>query len=204
MSDLEGDRLLHAVAVRIVVRYLQKNGLVDVRANAAASPSSAPDTADVTYMTPTGRRGIQVRPDPYVGGDPQKVSDRSRSFYRADAGVFAFETVATNRQPGWLFSSVADELYYYCLAIDQTSAEVEVLNRESDETFFKTLHVDRDELFVIPFTPLRAWVEPRQESFATRPVVRDGGAAWYRLVPRGDVLANVPGARSVGGVFASL
>ena len=96
------------------------------------------------------------------------------------------ETSNSSRQPGWLFSSAADDLYYYYLAIDQSEAEVATLFKESDEMFFATLKVAVDELHVVPLAALRAWFEPRQESYPTRPVVRDGAAAWYRLVPRDD------------------
>ena len=204
MSDLQGAKLLHAVAERIIEKYLQLNGRVDVRVNDEAALAARADKVDITYMTASGRHAIKVKSDPYIGSDPVKASDRSRSFYRPDGDAYALETMEPNRQPGWLFASAADELYYYYLAIDQTEAEVEALFREPDAIFFSTLHVAKDDLHILPLQELRAWFAPRQESYPTRPVVRDGGAAWYRLVPREDVESGVPRMQAIGSIFGAV
>jgi hypothetical protein len=204
VSELRGTKLLHAVAVRIIVTYLQLNGRVDVRANDESAIAARGDKVDITYMTPSGKHSIKVKSDPYIGDDPSKASDRMRSFYRSDAKAYALETVGANRQPGWLFSSAADDLYYYYLAIDQTEDEVETLFREPDPVFFSTLRVAKDDLHIIPLAELRAWLEPRQDSYPTRPVVRDGEAAWYRLVPRDDLMSGVPGIQAIGSVFGAV
>ena len=204
MSDLQGTQLLHAVAVRIIEKYLQLNGRVDVRSNDESALAARADKVDITYMTPSGRHGIKVKSDPYIGSDPGKSADRSRSFYRPDGNAYALETVGSNRQPGWLFASTAEELYYYYLAIDQTEDEVAALFREPDAIFFPTLRVAKDDLHILPLVELRAWFEPRQESYPTRPVVRDGAAAWYRLVPREDVASGVPGMQAIGSSFGAV
>ncbi len=204
MSDLEGTQLLHAVAERIVAGYLRQTGHVDVRASDEGSIRARADHVDLSYMTPSGRRTIKLKSDPYIGSDAAKASDRTRSFYRNDAKAYALETIAATRQPGWLFSSAADDLYYYYLAIDQTEAEVAELHRQPDPVLFATLRVMVDELYILPFAELREWFEPRQEAYPTRPVVQQGGASWYRLVPRSDVAAGVPGMRSVGSIAGVL
>jgi hypothetical protein len=204
VSDSQGAQLLHAVAERIIERYLQLNGRVDVRVNDESALAARADKVDITYMTASGRHAIKVKSDPYIGSDPAKASDRSRSFYRPDASAYALETVASNRQPGWLFASAADELYYYYVAIDQTEDEVAALFRESDPIFFSTLRVAKDDLHILPLKELRAWFEPRQESYPTRPVVREGAAAWYRLVPREDVASGVSGMQAIGSIFGAV
>jgi hypothetical protein len=204
VAQLEGTQLLHAVAERIIAEYLRRDGRMDVRVNRESGLAARADKVDISFITPSGAHGIKVKSDPYIGNDPGKAADRARSFYRTDAKAYALETVASTRQPGWLFSSAADDLYYYYLAIEQTEAEVATLFKEPDEMFFATLAVAIDELHVLPMGALRAWFEPRQESYPTRPVVRDGAAAWYRLVPRADVLAGVPGVQVIGSVFGGL
>lgn len=204
MSALGGSRLLHAVAERVIARYLEHSGLTDVRANDESALGARADKVDITYTTSSGPRGIKVKSDPYIGPDPAKTADRSRSFYRPDDKVYAFETIATTRAPGWVFSSAADDLFYYYLAIDQPEAEVGLLFAEADDVFFSSLRVAADDLHILPFADLRAWFEPRQGSYPTRPVVRDGGAAWYRLVPQADVATGVRGLQRIGAVFASL
>ncbi len=203
MTDLGGNQLLHAVAQRIVTRYLEKSGQPDVRSNDESTMEARADKVDITYAGATGRRGIKLKSDPYIGTDATKAADRSRSFYRPDARVYAFETVATTRAPGWVFSSAAEDLFYYYLAIDQPESEVSQLFREPDPVFFSDLVVAADELHVMPFAELRAWFAPRQESYPTRPVLRDGGAAWYRLVPRADAAAGVASLKVVGPIFAA-
>ncbi len=204
MTDPQGTELLHAVAERIIARYLQLNGRVDVRVNDESTLAARADKVDITHVTASGRQAIKVKSDPYIGSDAVKASDRSRSFYRADARAYALETVTSARQPGWLFSSAAGELYYYYLAIDQTEAEVAALFREPDPVFFSTLKVAIDDLDVLPFAELREWFEPRQESYPTRPVVRGGAASWYRLVPRDDVAAGVKGMQAIGSIFGAV
>ena len=49
MSDLEGARLLHAVVVRIIARYLQSSGHVDVRVS--SSPGRRPVAITSTSRT---------------------------------------------------------------------------------------------------------------------------------------------------------
>jgi hypothetical protein len=204
MRELEGAQLLHAVAERIIGAYLRRDGQSEVRLNEESGLTARADRVDMTYATQTGVRAIKVKSDPYIGADPQKASDRSRSFYRPDAQVYALETIAETRQPGWLYASQADDLYYYYLAIDQTEQEVGSLFAQGDETFFTALSVAADELHILPLAGLRAWFEPRQESYPTRPVVRGGAAAWYRLVPRTDVLAGVDGVQIIGSIFGAL
>ncbi len=66
---------------------------------------------------------------------------------------------------------------------------------EPDEVFFSEIAVERDELLILPMDQIRAWFEEHHQDYAPRPVMHDGVASWYRLVPRADVekaLGRIP------------
>lgn len=149
---------------------------------------------------------IKVKPDPYFGTDPRVIADHSRTFYRADAAVYAFEAVANSatRQPGWVFESSAEELFYYYVALRQPEADVAALVSEPDEVFFRELEVERDELVILPMERTRVWFESAYEQYTPRPVMVGGASAWYRLVPRQDLEQAVSGIRRVGPVFSGI
>jgi hypothetical protein len=197
--------LLQGVSERIVARYLEVVGKVDV-AVVSGFESQGGRGIDVTYAWEGVRRKLKVKPDPYFGLDAAKVHDRSLVFYREDAGCYAFEAVANSatRQPGWIIESDADDLYYYYLALSQAEDEVRALLGEPDEVFFSELRVERDDLCILPMKGTREWFEREFENYAPRPVVLGGVSAWYRLVPRGDLEASVAGIRNVGPIFAPL
>ena len=72
---------------------------------------------------------IKVKADAYFGTDPRKIADQGLTFYRAPVSAYAFETIShhVTRDPGWMFNSLADELYYYFLVLGQTEEEVAAL-----------------------------------------------------------------------------
>jgi hypothetical protein len=203
--SLTSSRLLQDVANRIIARWLVQKGRADVRV-ASGQQSSGGRTVHVTYAWQGGEHRIMVKPDTYFGVDPSKTRDRSLSFYREDASLFAFEAVANaaTREPGWVFESPADEIYYYYLVIAQTEDEIRALMGEPDEVFFSELAVDRDELVVIPMAAVRRWFEANYERFTSRPVITGGASAWYRLVPRADLEGAVPEITVIGRVFRTL
>ena len=84
-------------------------------------------------------------------------------------------------------ASEAQDLYYYYLALGQTQDEVRALLSEPDEVFFSEIAVERDELLILPMDKVRAWFEDHHQDYSPRPVMHDGVASWYRLVPRADV-----------------
>jgi len=149
---------------------------------------------------------IRGRPARSFGTDPSKVRDRARVFYRANAESYAFEAVANAamRTPGWIFSSPADDIYYYRLALTQQEDEIQALSAEPDEVFFSELAIERDELQIIPLKVAREWFESHFEEYTPRPVMLGGAAAWYRLVPRKDIEQSVSGIVTVGSVFRSV
>ncbi|MEN6369909.1 MAG: hypothetical protein ABFD77_09500 [Thermotogota bacterium] len=149
---------------------------------------------------------MKVKADAYFGTDPEKIARRDLPYYRAETSSCGFETMADTftRQPGWVQRSVADELFYYFVAIGQPEEEVAALMDEPDRIFFSELDVERDDLRVLPMTALRAWFEVAGERFIPRPVLSEGRSAWYRIIPVAEVEKGVVGTRSIGRVFASL
>jgi len=200
MPPVTGALLLQQVAQRIVAAYLKKAGYADVRVMADGSPGSG---VDIVYSL-SGRRGrIKVKPDSYFGTDPAKVYDRDLVFYRPDAGHYAFESISNNmtREPGWMFNSDADDLYYYYLALTQPEDEVAALLGEPDEVFFSELKVERDELHILPMRQTQHWFEEHFEDYTPRPVTVGDHSAWYRLIPRSDIEGSLPGIRMIGPIF---
>jgi hypothetical protein len=197
---------LQAVAERIIARDLLRGVTsdVDIVSDARAHAGRG---VDMNYEAAPGvRRAVKVKADPYFGTDSGMIGDRSLSFYRADTGSFAFESLAdaATREPGWMVESQADDLYYYFLALPQKEDEVCALLRESDDSFFSQIRVERDDLVVLPMAATRRWFAEHADNYPPRPVSLGERSAWYRLVPRPDVQREVPGVRIVGPVFAGL
>lgn len=202
--SVTGMLLLQDAAERILVSWMTAQGRLDARTT--DHMESLGRGVDITYAWQGGQHRIKVKPDPYFGTDSAKINDRSLPFYRAEASAFAFEAVANaaTREPGWMFDSSAVDLYYYFLALPQTEDEVRALMGEPDEVFFSELVVERDELVVLPMRGTRLWFEANFERYTPRPVMVGGASAWYRLVPRADIIGSVAGINSVGPVFASV
>lgn len=196
---------LDKVAQRVVARYLTGLGRSDVHVGSAFE-SLGGRGIDVTYPWRGRQHGIKVKSDPYFGTDAGKIADRALPYYRADTAHYAFEAVANSatREPGWVFDSAADDLYYYLLAIGQPEDEVKALLAEDDSVLFSELRLERDSLTIMPMSALRAWFEANFEHYTPRPVVVSGVSAWYRLVPRPDIETAVEGINKVGPVFAGL
>lgn len=202
---LSGTSLLQNVAERILVRWLTQQGKLDVRLTGGVR-SLGGRSVDLTYAWQGGRHRVTVKPDPYYGTDPSLISDRSLSFYRADASAYGLEAVANaaTREPGWAVESDADDVYYYFLALSQAEDEVAAITAEPDEVFFSELAVGRDDLVVIPGKQLRTWFEANAGKYTSRPVLSGPTSAWYRMVPRDELDRAVPGIRHAGSVFSSL
>lgn len=198
MPELNGITLHNAVACRILARYLAHSGASDIGAPGVAGE----ERVDIVCVDHGKRKRIKVKADSYWGTDAAKIADRALSFYRREGADYAFEAVShhVTREPGWIFNSDADELYYYLLALGQSEYSVAQLLASSDERFFGELRVERDELHVLPMEPLRHWFEANFERYTPRPVLVGDHSAWYRLVPRATLAAAVP-VTVVGPVF---
>lgn len=206
MAMIEGVPLLQAVSERIIIRFLRRAGHDDARQVMSRNGGGAGTGVDLVYSAGGQLVRIKVKPDPYFGTDPAKVTDRSLTFYRPDAGHYAFESISNHmtREPGWMFSSDADQIYYYYLALSQSEQEIAALSAEPDGVFFGELKVERDELHILPMKGVRHWFEANYELYTPRPVTVGDHAAWYRLIPCADIDRSVAGIKTVTPVFAHL
>jgi hypothetical protein len=200
-----GTQLLQHVAERILTRWLEQRGRLDVRSTEGRE-SLGGRAVDISYAWQGGRHLIKVKPDPYFGTDATKIRDRNLVFYRPDSAAFAFEAVANTatREPGWVIDSPADDVYYYFVALSQSEDEVRALMNEPDEVFFSELAVDRDDLVIMPMRDTRQWFEHSYQDYNARPVIVGGASTWVRLVPRADFQRGVVTATDVGAVFRTL
>ena len=201
---LVGAPLLQAVSERILLGFLRHSGHSDARKITPGNEGGKSFGVDLTYTSAGQAVRIKVKPDPYFGVDPVKIIDRSLSFYRPDASHYAFEAISNNltREPGWMFNSQADQLYYYFVALAQTEQEVSALYTEPDEVFFSELQVERDELHILPLLELRRWFGENFESFTPRPVITGDHSAWVRLIPRVEVNSAIASVATISPVFS--
>jgi hypothetical protein len=199
---MKGMALVQAVAERIIGRYLAT--LPDIEVVAVTQHGGR--GVDLAFVSKGVRTRVKVKPDVYFGSDPVKIADRSLTFYREDAGRCALQAVAdsTTRDPGWIMTSEADEIYYYYLVISQPEDEIRALLGESDKEFFTGLKVDRDDLLVLPMAATRTCFAEQAERYPSRPVAHGERSAWYRLVPRSEIESAVRGATDRGPIFGGL
>jgi len=103
-----------------------------------------------------------------------------------------------------VYSSRADDLMYYRMAIPRPEAEIAALLSAPDGVFLSELGIERDDLRIIPMAPLRDWFSREGGRFAPRPVITGGRSSWQRIVPFADLESAVPGVRLVGPVYRFL
>jgi hypothetical protein len=179
----------------IVKRYLTKGkdsrDLRDVHSN----PEFYDKDIDLVLNLPNAqKKTIDLKVDSYYGSDPSR---KIRDLYNPDSGFILLETisqlqydrsrkVSTNgtlpvRQkadvPGWFFTSSADEVYYYFLALLNTENQLNPLyseyvelvkgNQPTDEVenrLLRELRVDRDLLVSFSLSEARAWYDTVPET----------------------------------------
>lgn len=201
---LSGPSLIHEVGKRILRHYLEQQGARDVMLSAAGRA----DPIGVDIRRFEGGRAIaaKVKVDTYCGKDSAKIAERDLTFYRNDTASYALEGIAdtTTRAPGWVLTSMADQLLYYRVAIARPEAEVAALLDSTDAVFFSELGVERDDLRILPMRELRDWFERSNDRYMARPVVSGERSAWYRIVPMAEVEAAVSGIHVVGSIYSRL
>ncbi|MDO8964241.1 MAG: hypothetical protein Q7W30_07100 [Coriobacteriia bacterium] len=202
---LYGGKLLQSVAGRIIDAYLRSDGATTMLVTSDSDPLRA-SGVDLVYNRAGRAVSCKVKPDAYFGTDPRKIADQQLVFYRCLANSYAFETISHHltREPGWMFNSNADELFYYFLALGQTEDEIGALMDEPDEVFFSELAVERDELHILPLEPLRDWFEANFERYTPRPVTLGDHSGWYRIIPISDIDPTVRDAAVRGPIFSRL
>jgi len=179
----------------IVKRYLTRGkdsrDLRDVHSN----PEFYDKDIDLVLNLPNAqKRTIDLKVDSYYGSDPSR---KIRDLCNPDSGFILLETisqlqydrsrkVSTNgtlpvRQkadvPGWFFTSSADEVYYYFLALLNTETQLNPFYSEyvelaksdqpTDEVenrLLRELRVDRDLLVSFSLSEARAWYDTAPET----------------------------------------
>ncbi|MBN2248411.1 MAG: hypothetical protein JW733_06900 [Coriobacteriia bacterium] len=202
--DLTGAALTREVAKRIVGAYLAHNGGVNIAI--APTERTVSDGVDIRYMIAGRPTAARVQADCYFGTDAEKAADRSLPMYRLESSTYALEEIAdvATKMPGWMFSSTADVLLYYRMAVARPEAEVSALLGSPDAVFFSELGIERDELRIIPLAALRTWFAREADRFTPRPVFAQGRMSWCRIVPIVELGSGVPDVRVVDSVYGSL
>src|SRR5574340_289205 len=201
---LSGWQLMHEVGKRIIARFLEREGATSIE----LSPAMRTDATGIDIRRSQGgtRVTAKVKVDYYCGTDPLKIATRDFPFYRGDTASYALESIAdaATRAPGWMQSSMADQLFYYRLAIARPEAEIAALFESPDGVFFSELGVDRDELRIVPMRELRAWFDAASDRYTPRPVITGGRTAWHRIVPMAELDAAISGVRVVGPIYSRM
>ncbi len=203
----QGGDLLQSVGIRITERYLRDSGAMGIMTVAGSIDQAEFAGVDVVCNRGGASVRIKVKADAYFGTDQVLIADKALEFYRGSSTTnYAFETIShhVTRRAGWMIDSVADELFYYFVAITQPEDEVRSLMESSDDVFFSGLAVQRDELHVLPMPALRKWFTANHERYAPRPVALGDHSGWYRIIPVADLNGSLPGAKVKAGVFAGL
>jgi hypothetical protein len=179
----------------VVKRYLTKNkdsrDLRDVHSN----PEFYDEDIDLVLNLPNAKKmTIDLKVDSYYGSDPVR---KIRGLCNPDSGFILFETISQLQYersrnvsengtlqvkqradaPGWFFTSSADEVYYYFLALLNSESELNPLyseytelvkgNRPADDVEHRLLgklRVDRDLLVSFSLSDARAWYETAPET----------------------------------------
>ena len=217
----------------IVKRYLTKGkdsrDLRDVHSN----PEFYDKGIDLILNLPNAqKKTIDLKVDSYIGSDPSR---KIRGLCNPDSGFILLETisqlqydrsrkVSSNgtlpvRQkadvPGWFFTSSADEVYYYFLALLNTEDQLNPLyaeyvelakgNQPTDEVenrLLRELRVDQDLLVSFSLSEARAWYDAAPETVfhGYAPAPNPGYLTLSRRVKRDLFISNGVG-KSHGSIF---
>jgi len=201
---LTGSALIHEVGKRILRRHFENAGCRDVELTSASRTDAA--GIDMRRTEGVARVTAKIKIDYYCGVDPAKIANRDFVFYRSDTASYALESIAdtATRAPGWVLSSMADQLLYYRIAIARPEAEISALLESPDGVFFSELGVERDDLRIVPMRELRTWFEQSMDRYTPRPVITAGRSSWHRIVPMAELEAAIRGVLAVGPVYSRL
>jgi hypothetical protein len=218
----------------VIKRYLTKDkdsrDLRDVHSN----PEFYDKGIDFVLNLPNAqKKTIDLKVDSYYGSDPSR---KIRGMCNPDSGFILLETISqlqydrtrrvstngtlTVRQradvPGWFFTSSADEVYYYFLALLNREEELNPLyaeyvelvkgNEPTDEVEYRLLRelrVDRDLLVSFSLSEARAWFETAPETVfhGYAPAPNPSYLTLSKRVKRDLFISNGVG-KSHGSVFS--
>ncbi len=179
----------------VVKRYLTRDtdsrDLRDVHSN----PEFFDKDIDIVLNLPNAqKRTIDLKVDSYYGSDSSR---KIRDLCNPDSGFLLLETISQLQYdrsrkvstsgtlpvrqkadvPGWFFTSSADEVYYYFLALLNTETQLNPLyseyvelvkgnqpTNEVENRLLRELRVDRDLLVSFSLSEARAWYDTVPET----------------------------------------
>lgn len=166
---------------------------------------------------------IDLKTDSYIGSDPER---KIKGQCNPDSGVTLFETISQlqyNRSkadvPGWFFTSEADEIYYYYLAVLNDPRElndiyseykVKVKAKEGlgsvEDKLIRMLRVDNDLLLIYNLKEARRWLS---ENESTLPLSYSGATNPTYVtvslrIPREIFVQPRGPAKNVGRIFPNV
>jgi hypothetical protein len=218
----------------VVKRYLTRDkdsrDLRDVHFN----PEFYDKDIDLVLNLPNAqKRTIDLKVDSYYGSDSSR---KIRDLCNPDSGFILLETISQLQYdrsrkvstsgtlpvrqkadvPGWFFTSSADEVYYYFLALLNTENQLNPLyteyvelvkgNQPTDEVenrLLRELHVDRDLLVSFSLSEARAWFDTAPETVfhGYAPAPNPSYLTLSKRVKRDQFISNGIG-RSHGPIFS--
>lgn len=136
---------------------------------------------------------VKVKADSYFGTGSGAIDDHDLPYYRRRSDDVALETVSHHltREPGWMFSSEADELWYYQAALLNTRGELERALTLDDEGMVAAVDVEVDRLRVMDMQRLRQWFDGAHVNYPPRPVQTGDHLAWFRIIPPSDIVRAI-------------
>jgi hypothetical protein len=174
----------------IVKRYLTRPGF-GIRVDDVHSNSDFFDKGiDFILTMPDGKKvTVDLKVDSYYGSDSSR---RIRGLCNPDSGFVLLETISQLQYdrrrgverdrsilvreradvPGWFFTSKADEVYYYFLALLNSETELNpiyseysrlekagLVTEDVENRLLRTFRVDRDLLVTFRLDQTRAWYD---------------------------------------------
>lgn len=179
---MAGAKKVEYIGISILKRYwaIQNPGLevIDVHSD----PSYFPRGIDLILKTPSRSLTLaaDVKVDTYIGSDPSR---KVRGLCNPDSGVLLIEILSQLQYDrrekdvrGWFYTSEANEIQYYYLALLNSPEELSPFFAEVrrllalgepteslEERLIKALRVDRDLLVTYDIERAREWFEDAPE-----------------------------------------
>jgi len=187
-------KTLEWIGLTIVKRYLSTSTSDKVE-DVHSDPAYFQKGIDLILHGPSGlATTIDLKVDSYFGSDPNR---KVRGLCNPDSGFILLETISQLRfdrerwsnvqgtlparnhpdVPGWFFTSTADQVYYYFVAILNNGSELRPLHNEwtkkvtagsgadkIENQLLRMLRIDRDLLISYELDKARSWFEAAPES----------------------------------------
>ena len=219
-----------AVVKRYLRRDIDSRDLRDVHSN----PEFYDKDIDLVLNLPNAqKRTIDLKVDSYYGSDPSR---KIRDLCNPDSGFILLETISELQYDrsrkvstsgtlpvrqkadvlGWFFTSSADEVYYYFLALLNTETQLNPLyaeyvelvkgnqrTEELENRLLRELRVDRDLLVSFSLSEARAWYDTAHETVfhGYAPAPNPSYLTLSKRVKRDLFISNGIG-RSHGSIFS--